>query len=88
MSRTTTAMVTKGYTITVDAAQILPYNLHRKALLLAPTTNNVEIAFGESPGPEDYFTLYNTRPFMFDSVVPAQPMWAKGAGVLVVGEDQ
>lgn len=77
---------TTGVAVAGSPLEVLPHNIHRKALFVTTLDVGVTIAIGESPAPEDYFPLAAGSPFVMDTIVPAGALWATGTGILVYGE--
>ncbi len=86
MSCANSVLITKGITVPAGATEVLPYNLHRKGLLVALGSGTIKFAFGESPGDADFVTMRDGDVIIFDSLIPSSQMWAKGPGVIVLGE--
>lgn len=86
MSCVNTAFSTTGVQLAATAVELLPWNIHRKGLVLHAKESPVEYAFGESPTVNDYITLASGSTQVFDHLIPAQALWAKGSGILVYGE--
>lgn len=77
----------RGVTPGASGAEVLPYNLHRKALFLACVGSAVKVAFGETPAAVDYFDMGPGSTLVLDSLVPISKVWASGTGgKLVIGE--
>ncbi|UMO76442.1 hypothetical protein DNAM_140 [Pseudomonas phage BroderSalsa] len=78
---------TKGYTLTDAALEILPENVSRKGLVIGNNGSDpIAVAIGLSPGVEDFFMIPVGKVIQFDQIVPIHKIWAKGPGVLVLGE--
>ena len=81
------AIRTKGITLTATAAKILPDSVHRKGLFLHAIAACC-LAFGgdTAPAVADYFKMKVGETLILDNLVPSSAVWAIGAGILVVGE--
>lgn len=86
MSCANAVFVTKGTPLTATAVVVVPYNIHRKGLLISANGGEAKFAVGETPTDADYITLKDGDHIFFDSLIPVAAVWAKGAGTLVVGE--
>lgn len=86
MSCVNTAFSTTGVQLAATAVELLPFNIHRKGLMLHAKAAPVDYAFGEAPGVNDYITLASGATQIFDDLIPAQSLWVKGTGFLVYGE--
>lgn len=82
-----TALTTVGITLEAGGAQVLDRNLHRKVLLIAATSSEVQFAFGPNPAAGDYATLLAGSHILFDSRVPVMALWLKGSGSAIVGTE-
>lgn len=78
-------LVTKGIQLTATAEKVLPYNIHRKGILIGATGGDVKIAFGDAPADLDYLTIKDGSQLVFDDIVPVNDLWAKGTAVIVLG---
>lgn len=77
----------KGVTPGASGAEVLPYNIHRKALFLSCVSSDIKVAFGEAPAADDYFDMPAGTTLVLDSLVPISKVWASGTGgKLVIGE--
>lgn len=78
---------TKGYPVTATPTKVLEYNIHRKGLIAAVGSGTtLSLAIGENPGVNDYFILQPGHVYKFDKMVPVNSVWAKGDGIIVLGE--
>lgn len=86
MSCANAVFVTKGTPLTATAVVVVPYNIHRKGLLISANGGDAQFAVGATPAAADYITIKDGSHIFFDSLIPVADVWAKGAGTIVVGE--